>query len=106
MRDFMEMLPNDQGQHAACRRRFEPIVALYPQRQAGLVCATQPVAWRLLVSSHVRGSQISSPQVQTSIFLGDFRDLLFGVRQESRLVGTPRFELGTPCTPFILTKQF
>ena len=36
-----------------------------------------------LVTSNVAGSQTSSPQVPTTIYLGDFRDLLLGVRLDS-----------------------
>jgi len=40
---------------------------------------------RFLVTSNIAGSQISSPIVLSTIFLGDFRDLLLGVRLESSI---------------------
>jgi HK97 family phage major capsid protein len=40
---------------------------------------------RFLVTSNVAGSLTSSPQVKTTIYLGDFRDLLLGTRMESSI---------------------
>lgn len=40
---------------------------------------------RFLVTSNVAGSQTSSPIVLSTIYLGDFRDLLLGVRMESSI---------------------
>ena len=38
-----------------------------------------------LVTSNIAGNIVSSPQVKTTIYLGDFRELLFGVRLESAI---------------------
>jgi HK97 family phage major capsid protein len=40
---------------------------------------------RFLVTSNIAGNAASSPQVVSTIYLGDFRDLLFGVRRESSI---------------------
>jgi HK97 family phage major capsid protein len=40
---------------------------------------------RFLVTSNVAGSQVSSPIQLSTIYLGDFRDLLLGVRLESSI---------------------
>jgi HK97 family phage major capsid protein len=40
---------------------------------------------RFLVTSNVAGSLTASPPLNTTIYLGDFRDLLFGVRAESSI---------------------
>lgn len=49
---------------------------------------TRPEAIRdmkFLVTSNIAGNANSSPQVAGTIYLGDFRDLLFGVRRESSI---------------------
>ena len=38
---------------------------------------------QFLVTSNIAGNQASSPQTLTTVYLGDFRDLLLGVRLES-----------------------
>lgn len=38
---------------------------------------------RFLVTSNIAGNWSTSPLVASTVYLGDFRDLLFGVRQES-----------------------